>query len=105
MYSLRYGTLPIVRATGGLIDTVQNYDEASGTGTGFMFEDLSVPGLTNTVGWALSTYFDRPDHIEGMRRSSMTQDFSWNRAAAAYEQMYYEAYARRRGHAFPGVAA
>ncbi len=100
MYSLRYGTLPIVRATGGLIDTVQNYDEKHGTGTGFMFEDLTVAGLTNTVGWALSTYFNRPLHIEGMRRSAMAQDFSWSRAAAAYERMYHEAYTRRRGHSF-----
>ncbi|HEX2658243.1 MAG TPA: glycogen synthase GlgA, partial [Polyangia bacterium] len=100
MYSLRYGTLPIVRATGGLRDTVQNYDEASAGGTGFMFDDLSVSGLVNTIGWAQSTYFDRPKHIETMRRTAMRQDFSWDRAAAAYEGLYREAYARRRGHAF-----
>ena len=46
MYSLRYGALPIVRATGGLIDTIQNYDEADGRGTGFMFGDLTVTSLT-----------------------------------------------------------
>ncbi len=100
MYSLRYGTLPIVRATGGLIDTVQNYDEAKGSGTGFMFGDLTVSGLTNTIGWAMSTYFDRPDHIERMRRTAMAQDFSWSRAAGEYEQLYLDAYARRRGHPF-----
>jgi len=100
MYSLRYGTLPIVRATGGLIDTVRNYDEATGAGTGFVFRDLDVPSLTNTIGWALSTYFDRPGHIEHMRRTAMAQDFSWQRAAADYERMYHDAYARRRGHSF-----
>ena len=100
MYSLRYGTLPVVRATGGLVDTVQNYDERTGAGTGFMFGDLTAEGLGNTIGWALSTYFDRPKHIEAMRRTSMRQDFSWDRAAAAYEDLYREAYARRRGHAF-----
>jgi starch synthase len=101
MYSLRYGTLPIVRATGGLVDTVASYDEESGGGTGFMFQDLTPDGLGNTVGWALSTFFDRPEHIDLMRRRAMVQDWSWDRAAAAYEQLYLDAYARRRGHAFP----
>ena len=102
MYSLRYGTLPIVRATGGLRDTVVNYDEAAGAGTGFMFENLTVDGLANTIGWAQSTYFDRPKHIEKMRRTAMQQDFSWGRAAGAYERLYLDAYARRRNHPFPG---
>jgi len=102
MYSLRYGTLPVVRATGGLRDTVVNYDEKQITGTGFMFDNLTVDGLTNTIGWAQSTYFDRPQHIERMRRTAMAQDFSWGRAAASYERLYLDAYARRRGHAFAG---
>jgi starch synthase len=100
MYSLRYGTLPIVRATGGLRDTVRNYDEKRVSGTGFMFDDLTPEGLINTIGWAQSTYFDRPGHIEAMRRAAMAEDFSWHRAAAAYEALYREAYARRRGHEF-----
>jgi starch synthase len=102
MYSLRYGTLPLVRATGGLVDTVQNYAEATGEGTGFMFQDLTVDALSNTVGWALSTYYDRPKHITAMRKRAMAQDFSWERAAAEYERLYLEAYARRRKHPFRG---
>jgi starch synthase len=94
--------LPVVRATGGLRDTVVNYDETDVTGTGFMFDNLTVDGLTNTIGWAQSTYFDRPKHVDKMRRTAMAQDNSWGRAAAAYEQLYRDAYARRRGHAFPG---
>jgi starch synthase len=100
MYSLRYGTLPIVRATGGLADTVVNYDEARGAGTGFMLQDLGPQSLLNTIGWALSTWYDRPAHIDTMRRQAMTQDFSWAHAAKAYIQIYREAYARRRGHPF-----
>jgi starch synthase len=100
MYSQRYGTLPIVRGTGGLLDTVENYDQATGNGTGFIFWDLNPGALADTVGWALSTYFDRPDHIAKMRKKAMQQDFSWDRAAAAYEQLYLEAYQLRRGHAF-----
>jgi starch synthase len=102
MYSLRYGTVPVVRRTGGLADTVQNYSEAQGTGTGFCFEDLTPEALANTLGWALSTYYDRPKHFENLRRTGMRQDFSWDRAAAAYEDLYLEAYQRRRGVPFPG---
>jgi starch synthase len=102
MYSLRYGTLPIVRATGGLADTVENYNEATGGGTGFVFNDLSVGSLVNTIGWALSTFHDRPGHVLEMRKRAMAQDFSWARAAAEYERLYLDAYGRRRGHAFAG---
>jgi starch synthase len=102
MYSLRYGTLPVVRATGGLVDTVQNYDQATGGGTGFMFQDLNPDALANTIGWAVSTWFDRPDHIAGMRKRAMAQDFSWERAAVAYRDLYLRAYERRRGHGFAG---
>ena len=78
MYSLRYGTLPIVRATGGLVDTVANYDETTGGGTGFVFDDLSPDSLADTIGWASSTWYDRRDHIETMRQRAMAQDFSWD---------------------------
>jgi starch synthase len=101
MYSQRYGTLPIVRGTGGLLDTVVNYDQATGNGTGFIFWDLNPGAIADTVGWAMSTYFDRPKHIAEMRSRAMQQDFSWDRAAAAYEDLYREAYQIRRGHAFP----
>ena len=100
MYSQRYGTLPIVRATGGLLDTVENYDQVTGNGTGFIFYDLNPGSIGDTVGWALSTYFDRPAHIQQMRKKAMLQDFSWDRAGAAYEQLYLEAYQMRRGHPF-----
>jgi starch synthase len=102
MYSLRYGTLPVVRATGGLVDTVQSYVEATGGGTGFVFADLSPEALANTIGWAISTWFDRPAHVAAMRRRGMAQDFSWDRAAEAYERLYLDAYRRRRGHDFRG---
>jgi starch synthase len=100
LYSLRYGTLPIVRATGGLVDTVVNYDEATGGGTGFVFQDLTPDALTNTIGWALSTWYDRPQHIAAMRARAMAQNFSWERAAGEYERLYLTAYGRRRGHPF-----
>ncbi len=96
LYSLRYGTLPIVRATGGLADTVVNYDEATGGGTGFVFHDLDARSLAATIGWAVSTWYDRPQHIAAMRRRAMAEDFSWDRAARAYQALYLDALARRR---------
>jgi starch synthase len=91
IYSLRYGTLPIVRATGGLDDTVKQYDEITGEGTGFKFWDLSPHGIYYTVGWAVSTYYDRPDHIRQMIRRSMDKRFSWKESAKGYEDAYRKA--------------
>jgi starch synthase len=91
MYSLRYGTLPIVRATGGLEDSVENYDEATGGGTGFKVYDLTPQSMYDVIGWAVSTYYDRPMHVEGMRRRAMVKDFSWEKAAGSYEEVYGQA--------------
>ena len=102
LYSLRYGTPPIVRATGGLADTVQNYEESTGGGTGFVMRDLTPDALANSIGWALSTYFDRPQHIASMRRRGMRLDFSWEKSAESYERVYLEAFQRRRRHPFRG---
>jgi starch synthase len=91
MYSLAYGTLPIVRNTGGLADTVSNYVEASGEGTGFMFNDLTPQAIYNTVGWAVWAYYNRRDHIEAMRLRGMAQDFSWEKSAKLYVALYESA--------------
>jgi starch synthase len=104
LYAMRYGTLPIVRATGGLVDTVTSYDEAGGGGTGFVFHDLNPESLADTIGWAVSTWYHRPAHIEAMRRRAMREEHSWDRAAREYVQLYLAAYARRRGHGFPETA-
>ena len=88
IYSLKYGTLPIVRNTGGLSDTVIQYNESDGSGTGFKFDYLSPDALFDTVGWAVSTYFDRPKHIDMMRKAAMKCDFSWKISAKEYEKIY-----------------
>ncbi len=95
LYSLRYGTLPIVRGTGGLCDTVEQYDEQTGCGTGFRFQDLTPSALYNTVGWAVSTYYARPRHFARMREAAMRADFSWKESAEKYTQIYDKALARR----------
>jgi starch synthase len=96
MYSLRYGTLPIVRATGGLEDTVQQYDERSGTGTGFKFQDASSLAVYYTVGWAVSTYFDRQEHMRRMVHQAMLQDFSWQKSCVQYETLYRRAIEKKK---------
>jgi starch synthase len=97
MYSQRYGTLPIVRATGGLVDTVENYDQKTGGGTGFMLLDLTVDSLVNTVRWAVQTYRTRPEHFRGMQARAMRKRFGWDVAGAAYGDVYSWAVARKRG--------
>jgi starch synthase len=89
MYSLVYGTIPIVRNTGGLTDTVENFNQETGNGTGFMFDDLTPQAIYNTVGWAVWAWYNRPKQIEAMRSRGMKMNFSWARSAKAYIQMYH----------------
>jgi starch synthase len=90
MYSLRYGTVPLVRATGGLADTVRNVDPAAGTGTGFTFVEYSPQALLGTLRWALSIYQER-DLWRRIQRVGMQQDFSWDRSAREYVTLYERA--------------
>jgi starch synthase len=90
MYSLVYGTIPIVRNTGGLTDTVEKFDQDAGSGTGFMFDDLTPDAIYNTVGWAIWAYYNRKPQIEAMRKRGMNKDFSWNKSAGEYLNMYEE---------------
>jgi starch synthase len=97
MYSLRYGTLPIVRRTGGLADTVESYNEKTGEGTGFVFDDLTPQAIANSVGWAVWAWYNRPDDILGMRVRAMQKRFSWDASAARYVELYRGAIDRRLG--------
>ena len=91
IYSLRYGTPPVVRATGGLADTIVNATEenlAAGTATGFSFNAYTPSALYETVKWALKLRRDRPAAFAQLVRTAMSQDWSWDRSAAAYEALY-----------------
>ena len=88
MYSMHYGTLPIVHYTGGLADTVDNYNQQTKEGTGFVLYDLNESALYNTIGWACSTYYDRPTDIEVMQTRGMNKDFSWTTSAQQYLEIY-----------------
>lgn len=91
MYSLLYGTLPIVRRTGGLADTVQNYNQETGEGTGFMFDELTPQSVFDTVGWAVYAWYNKKDHILAMQKRAMAQDFSWEASAEGYLEVYKRA--------------
>lgn len=92
MYSLRYGTVPLVRATGGLADTVRNYDPRTGEGTGFTFEDYSPRALLGTLRWALGIYKDR-ETWRRIQTAGMREDNSWDASARRYVQVYERAQA------------
>ncbi|MBL8683521.1 MAG: glycogen synthase GlgA [Myxococcales bacterium] len=96
LYSQRYGTLPIVRATGGLDDTVEQYD-GQGGGTGFKFWDLSVRSLVESVRWAAGVWRKRPEHIRSMQERSMRKRMGWDVSARQYEDVYRWSIERRRG--------
>ena len=82
LIAMRYGTLPVARATGGLADTVWQ-DQ-----TGFLFGAYSADAFWGALRHALDTYHNRPDQWLAMQRAAMTQDFSWSRSAELYEQLY-----------------
>jgi starch synthase len=87
MYSLRYGTPPIVRRTGGLADTVEPWDPTTKTGTGFLFQEFSSHGLTGTIDWALRNWRDQRGWQQ-LVKNGMQQDFSWDRQGPEYVALY-----------------
>jgi starch synthase len=97
MYSLAYGTPPIVRATGGLDDSVENFNEATLTGTGFKFWRHNATALFDTIGWAAWTFFNNPKGLAALRNNGMKQRFTWEDAAQKYDEVYHLAIRRRRG--------
>jgi len=96
MYSMRYGTAPVVRATGGLADTVRPFDPATGEGTGFVFEHFTREGLAWALGMGLRAYQD-PKAWRKLQLNGMRADFSWGASARQYEALY-------RGIAAPAEA-
>jgi len=87
MYSLRYGTVPIVRRTGGLADTVEPFDPATGRGTGFLFDEFSQAALQDAIQLALRCFADRP-RWQRLVQNGMARDFSWERQGRHYVDLY-----------------
>jgi starch synthase len=87
IYSLKYGTVPIVRATGGLDDTIEPWDSRTGKGTGFKFSEYNGEALLLTIKEALKAYRDQASW-QALMRNGMNKDFSWNASAKEYFRVY-----------------
>lgn len=98
MYSLRYGTVPVVRATGGLFDTVHEVDERLGRGTGFTFTEYAPVALLRALGRAVELFENRPAWRR-IQRAGMREDFSWDASAREYVKVYERAVAANRAGA------
>ena len=101
MYSLRYGTVPVVRETGGLADSVQHYDPTTGSGTGVVFRDYDEQGLE----WALNTaldLYDSKSHWQKMVANGMAMDYSWEQQGAEYVELFRTASESSYAHRMPG---
>jgi starch synthase len=97
MYSMRYGTVPVVRATGGLEDTVTDYNDASRTGNGFKFVPYRAGALLDAMERA-KVVFANPSRWRGLQVVGMRQDFSWDRSAREYVKLYENALGRPRAY-------
>jgi len=96
MVAMRYGALPLVRETGGLADTVENYDgDKAERGTGFVFQWEESEAVFGTLRWAYNTYRDKPEAWKRMQKRAMQQDFSWDVSAQKYIEMYQKAIAKK----------
>lgn len=90
LMSLRYGTVPIVRETGGLKDTVEAYNEYESTGTGFSFTNYNAHEMLNTIKYAMHIFYNRKREWNKIIDRGMGKDFSWKTSAKEYEKLYNE---------------
>jgi starch synthase len=88
IFSFRYGAIPIVRETGGLNDTVISYNEDTGTGNGFTFKNYNAHDMLNTIRRAVDFYYNKKDVWDLLVQRGMRADFSWDKSAQAYLDMY-----------------
>jgi starch synthase len=95
IYALKYGTVPVVRATGGLKDSVEEWNAEAGTGTGFVFHGYQSADLLAALDRALAAFAER-ENWQKLMRNGMAKDYSWERAAPEYVEVYHEVL-RRRG--------
>jgi len=93
MYSLKYGTIPVVRATGGLDDTIMEFDPEAGKGNGFKFAEYSSRALIEEIKRALAIYQNKNLWLR-LVKNVMKEDFSWKRSALKYEEIYNQVLAK-----------
>ena len=90
LIAMHYGTLPLVRETGGLKDTVHPYNQYTGEGNGFSFWAANADDMVYTLRWAVEQYYDNKPGWKGLIKSAMNTDVSWEQSAGIYEQLYYQ---------------
>ena len=88
MIAMRYGTLPIVRETGGLKDTVRAYEEAFDSGNGFSFADFNAGDMCHVICEAIDLYHNNQKAYKTLRKRGMQADFSWEHSAKRYREIY-----------------
>lgn len=98
IYSLKYGTVPVVRKTGGLADTVQDWNEYNtyglDTGNGFSFDDYKPAAMVHAIQRALGDYHNKPIWKK-IQQNGMNKDYSWRHSAIQYEELYKKARSKR----------
>ncbi|MGD0917952.1 MAG: glycogen synthase GlgA [Thermodesulfobacteriota bacterium] len=99
IYSLKYGTIPVVRATGGLDDTIVNYSAATRRGNGFKFIHYDAKEFLNQIEVAIG-FYSKPEHWNQLLHNAMSEDFSWQRSAETYLRLYRKAL-EKKGIVFP----
>ena len=97
MYSLKYGTVPVVRATGGLDDSIEDFDPVTGRGTGFKFQEYDGAALLGALQRALAVYRNEPETWRHIQHNGMAKDFSWQASAVEYARLYEVAWKSRNG--------
>ena len=90
LIAMHYGTLPLVRETGGLKDTVHPYNQYTGEGNGFSFWAANADDMVYTLHWAVEQYYNNKPGWKGLIKSAMTTDVSWEQSAGIYEELYYQ---------------
>ncbi len=90
MMAMRYGTLPLVRETGGLRDSVLPYNEVTGEGTGFSFWEYKPEVLLKTIDYSLKVWYEEPKAWKKLQQQAMAADFSWKKSAMQYRELYRE---------------
>lgn len=96
LISLRYGTIPIVRSTGGLADTIKEFSLETGEGNGFSFKEYSSKELLSTIQRAISVYNNHPDAWKALIQTALKSDFSWSKSAERYLELYYVSIGKHR---------
>jgi starch synthase len=88
LFAMSYGTIPVARATGGLVDTIKHYNYETGEGTGFLFNDYDCGGLMWGINEALNVYYNDKDRWNGIVKNAISERFSWENSAAKYIEVY-----------------